>query len=379
MASFFLSQIFVFGQREEAHSSFRALAASISPTPTDVLQVLAEMSWDTLLLLVGLAFVAVAVVGNISGKISPGKEGRIAAAILGGCLVAGGIWYHMTMHRFRVSDIAVVSPGPQSGPCPITIKLQGYADGVNSGDLIYQFEFSNGNASELNTVTFQQTGSQILTGSWIAHESIPNAWVKLSVASPKKMVTKSSRNFSIKCGPTTAGGTEAPAVEPQGAAAAPATPPAAGGSSTPIPAAVPVSAPVVDERVDGVVLNSVSPKAGTYLNRGKPLTFTVHLTYNLVSADSAILSLSTAENRSADCGGGGELSDAAQIPIQRGTHQATLQLTWSGDTGLATKGRIYGNGSISFVPMFWASVNGQRGQRIAFFGSPSEYCYRFGP
>jgi heme/copper-type cytochrome/quinol oxidase subunit 3 len=125
MASFFLSQIFVFGQREEAHSSFRALAASISPTPTDVLQVLAEMSWDTLLLLVGLAFVAVAVVGNISGKISPGKEGRIAAAILGGCLVAGGIWYHMTMHRFRVSDIAVVSPGPQEWSLPDSDKAAG--------------------------------------------------------------------------------------------------------------------------------------------------------------------------------------------------------------------------------------------------------------
>jgi len=46
--------------------------------PGDILKILSEMSWDTLLLLVGLAFVAVAILGNISGKISPGRGGRIS-------------------------------------------------------------------------------------------------------------------------------------------------------------------------------------------------------------------------------------------------------------------------------------------------------------
>jgi hypothetical protein len=42
----------------------------------------------------GLVFLAIAVVGNISGKIEPGKVGRIAAGILGSLLLIYGIASH---------------------------------------------------------------------------------------------------------------------------------------------------------------------------------------------------------------------------------------------------------------------------------------------
>jgi hypothetical protein len=69
-----------------------AMIVLLDSVPVDIFKIIAEMSWDTLLLVVGLGFVAIGVLGNISGKISPGKEGRIAAAFVGVCLVAGGIW-----------------------------------------------------------------------------------------------------------------------------------------------------------------------------------------------------------------------------------------------------------------------------------------------
>jgi len=138
---------------------------------------------------------------------------------------------------------------------------------------------------------------------------------------------------------------------------------------------------VVDPSTNSVALNSVEPISGTYLKRGQPVTFNINLSYNLTSADTAILSISTAQFRSSteQCAGGGELTDAVQVPIVRGRHQAQVSLVWSGDTGASTKGRIFGSGFVSFLPMFWVNNNGARGERTNLFGTYTEYCYQFGP
>jgi hypothetical protein len=105
------------------------------------------------------------------------------------------------------------------------------------------------------------------------------------------------------------------------------------------------------------------------------------VSYNLVSADAAILSISTAQLRSspAGCAGGvSELVVAVEIPIVRGKHQVVARLTWSGDTGSVTKGRIYRAGYLSFSPMFWAGNNGARGVRLYYFWTYAEDCYQFG-
>jgi hypothetical protein len=49
-----------------------------------------------LCLLAGLLFLAIAVVGNVSGKIQPGNNGRIAAGVLGVLLLVYGITTHST-------------------------------------------------------------------------------------------------------------------------------------------------------------------------------------------------------------------------------------------------------------------------------------------
>jgi hypothetical protein len=161
-----------------------------------------------------------------------------------------------------------------------------------------------------------------------------------------------------------------------------APPPPVSAGQVPSTAASAMVLPASLSNTDSVALDSVVPKPGTYLKRGIPVTFNLGLSYNLVSADSAILSISTVQLRTstAGChGGNGELVDAVQAPIVRGRHQVQTKLAWSGDTGSTTRGRIYGSGYLSFSPMFWANNNGSRGARLDFFGTYAGYCYQFGP
>lgn len=50
----------------------------------------------TLLIVFGMPFLLIAVVGNISGKIEPGVKGRIASGVLGGALLFIGLAMHFT-------------------------------------------------------------------------------------------------------------------------------------------------------------------------------------------------------------------------------------------------------------------------------------------
>ena len=339
--------------------------------PGDILKILSEMSWDTLLLLVGLAFVAVAILGNISGKISPGKGGRIAAGIVGAGLFAGGFYYHYVTHSPRVTAVEIVPPQSAEGACPQNIALQGVVDVSGAGSVIAYFEFSNGNASASQVTPFQQSNSLIVPGVWEVHETQKGAWVRLQVVAPEKKASGRSKAFTITCvspepaGPLTRGRAQ-PSMQP----ASPPPPPV---PSQPLKHAL-------DTSSNSVALDSVEP-SGPYLKRGQPITFNMQVSYNLVSADSAILSISAAQfsNSPMGCGGGGELTDPVQLPISRGQHEAKVSLTWSGDTGASTKGRVFGSGYLSFVLMFWTNSNGSRGERINSFGIYKEYCYQFGP
>jgi hypothetical protein len=168
-----------------------------------------------------------------------------------------------------------------------------------------------------------------------------------------------------------------------------AIPKLASGSLAPAPASAQTAsgAPNVTlnpENSDTLRIDAVDPEPGTYLRRGQPVTFNIRLTYDLVSADSAFLSISTAQLRAspAGCHGtAGELTDAVHIPITRGGHEAQVSLTWSGDTGSATRGRVYGSGYVTFSPAFWVGKDGRLVrplQRIKLFGKYPRFCYPFG-
>jgi hypothetical protein len=95
----------------------------------------------------GLAFLAIAVLGNISGRIEPGKAGRIAAAVLGSALLVYGVVQHShsdSESRQDRQDHNVTAPPPAEGrvftPMQVDTDLFG-------GD--YQgFDVSNADACE---------------------------------------------------------------------------------------------------------------------------------------------------------------------------------------------------------------------------------------
>jgi len=61
---------------------------------SDWLKVFGEMSLDNLFVISGLVFLGIGVVGKISGKIDPSRSARVMSALLGACLVTGGLWIH---------------------------------------------------------------------------------------------------------------------------------------------------------------------------------------------------------------------------------------------------------------------------------------------
>jgi hypothetical protein len=351
----------------------------------DFFKALVEAGVDKLFLFAGLAFIAIAVLGKISGRIDPGPHGRVAAAVIGTALFAAGFWLY-SAHPVRISRVAVVPPAfGKLGGCPMSINVQGIIDAAGTGPVIYEFEFSDGATSGAQTVNVEQSESVIVDSTWRIAASQVNAWVRLHTFKPKEMISD-PEILDVDCAARTIARHGEPSSEaavgviprPPAALAseirplAPASSAATGGTM-----ASPRSAP----KEDFVRIVSTTPTPGSRLQRGQRVPIDVILDYTLVSADRAILSLSIAEipASSAGCNGaGGELSDAAEVPIQQGTHRTQITVTWSGDTGAATRGRIYGAGSLGLLAMFWVDNNGTRGDRIKIFPKDQIYCYSFG-
>src|SRR2546426_313327 len=69
-----------------------------------------------LFIVAGLGFLGIAVVGDISGKINPGKIGRIAAGVIGAVLLAYGLFTHPSE---PASGSSAQMQGPkQASPSP---------------------------------------------------------------------------------------------------------------------------------------------------------------------------------------------------------------------------------------------------------------------
>ncbi len=193
----------------------------------DILKVLTELSFDNLFVIVGLGFIAVAVIGKISGKINPDARGRIGAAIVGVLLLGSGLWMHIVNHSFRITALDVSPPGNHSGACPVQIPLQGIIEASGTGGVIYYFEFSDGNATTPDRIEFDKADSKIVTKSWDVHKSLSGAWVQLNTMAPAKQASRQSSLFAVACqqagsGNDSVGGSASP---PAGATAASSPPP----------------------------------------------------------------------------------------------------------------------------------------------------------
>ena len=77
---------------------------------SDWLKLFGEMSLDNLFVISGLVFLGIGVVGEISGKFDSSRSARVMSALLGVCLVAGGLG----IHRGHISSAQTVKA--QSSP-----------------------------------------------------------------------------------------------------------------------------------------------------------------------------------------------------------------------------------------------------------------------
>jgi hypothetical protein len=80
---------------------------------TDLLSHLVDAPLANILILAGLGFLAVGVIGKISGKIEPGTGGRIMSGILGAILLVYGIHSHYMSDRLA-SVKAAIGPGTRT-------------------------------------------------------------------------------------------------------------------------------------------------------------------------------------------------------------------------------------------------------------------------
>jgi hypothetical protein len=365
-----------------------------------IFESLGGASFENMFVIAGLVFIAVAVFGNISGKIAPGAYGRVGSGAIGIALLSAGLWMHAGPSLMVKMVQASVDSPRYEGQCPITVTVSGIVEAQGTGNVTYNFLFSDKRSSPPSSIAFTGPNSQVVTAKWQVSSSMPTGFVQLKTITPNAMVSDPSEPFSVVCttpqappsapAPLSQSETAAPQPAPAVPAPPPPTeavagqppkqqPPAGHGPTAKELAALKFSAmqgpgTSVLQGTDSVAIVSALPANGTVIKRGAPFNFSLAVQYELSSAPTGILSISVGEARGS-CSSDGELSDAVQVPILRGKHTTNLQLTWSGDTGLATKGRVYGSGFLRFTPMFWQNQKGLRGERIKQF--PASYCYRF--
>lgn len=70
----------------------------------DLIGHLVDAPLANLLILAGLVFLGIAVVGKISGKVEPGQAGRIMAGVLGSLLFIFGVQVHLAADRERTTQ-----------------------------------------------------------------------------------------------------------------------------------------------------------------------------------------------------------------------------------------------------------------------------------
>jgi hypothetical protein len=185
-----------------------------------------------LLVLAGIIFLAIAVVGQVSGKINPGKAGRIAGGIAGVVLLAIGLSMRQAAPEkptepssegpaspepshastvpdekkkpagFRVIEVLLrADPLNYSGPCPVTIKFSGRISAIGgSGNVSYKFLRSDNASAPVQTLSFNSPASQDVADTWMLGGPgfSFSGWEAVQVLEPQEMKSSEAR-FNIRC------------------------------------------------------------------------------------------------------------------------------------------------------------------------------------
>jgi hypothetical protein len=115
-----------------------------------------------ILILAGLAFLAIGVVGKTSGKIEPGTTGRIMSGLLGTVLLIYGIYNHATADSARNQNEPTsekpITQGrlPEKSPRP-------FSQSVFSG----AWKNDNPQTRDITRLEVQQNGDQVAVNAWV--------------------------------------------------------------------------------------------------------------------------------------------------------------------------------------------------------------------
>ncbi|MBZ5489591.1 MAG: hypothetical protein LAO76_01505 [Acidobacteriia bacterium] len=166
----------------------------------DILKVLTECSSDNLFVLTGLAFMALAVVGDI-WLIRPGKAGRIGAAVLGPVLLFSGLWMHTHQHIAQMKVMRVdfhAASTVYDGPCPFKFEFPGHIEASGPGTVFYEVEFSNGSKTNAVPLEFAGPETQEIKAVWRIQQSHTDAWAKLRILAPGNSESEKA-SFTVTC------------------------------------------------------------------------------------------------------------------------------------------------------------------------------------
>jgi hypothetical protein len=198
----------------------------------EILEPIFKSPIANLLIIAGLMFLGIAVVGNISGKIQPGTGGRVLSGLLGLCLLGGGLVMYQSTARevgppspstntsvqidttsptftpapvpmgFRIVETFLrADPFDYVGACPVMITFSGRISVAGGGGIVsYKWIRNDGASAPVETLTFAGPESQDVSTTWYIGDAGMNysGWQAIEILDPEA-VTSDLAEFKIQC------------------------------------------------------------------------------------------------------------------------------------------------------------------------------------
>jgi hypothetical protein len=210
----------------------------------NILEPILKSPIANLLIIAGLAFLGIAVVGDISGKIQPGTGGRLLSGLLGFCLLGGGLVMYGSTPLGIDSQATPTLPSPSNtfstpvppdvqigitsptftpspfpsgfrlvevflradpfdyvGVCPVMITFSGRISVAGGAGMVaYKWIRNDGASAPVETLTFSGPGSQDISTTWYLGDVGMNysGWQAIEILDPQAL-TSDRAEFRIQC------------------------------------------------------------------------------------------------------------------------------------------------------------------------------------
>jgi hypothetical protein len=167
----------------------------------EMLKVLTECSLDNLFVLTGILFMGIAVLGDISTWIRPGKPGRFAAAILSPILLSAGIWIHSHEHVRQLKVVGLdfrTENNLYEGSCPVDLEFDGQVQASSAGTVLTEVEYSDGSKSPQLQLDFARSETKSVKVTRRMERTGTANWARLTVISPRHLESEKTF-FAVRC------------------------------------------------------------------------------------------------------------------------------------------------------------------------------------